>query len=476
MQQVELPSTSSVADFTQDAAAAVAGPDDRERDARKRLKAVETLGHQAACPGNPSRLLDDAAALLAEALDMPCAVSAEWIQETRTLQQRARECGGLSPADPEDCGESVGEPNASLAAFSLGSRRVVVIDELARESRFAEPVLRRLGIATAVAVPLRLGESLFGVLIAGDRQHHPLSGDERSFAETIGHLVAVTLGRWQTEQLLEEERRLAHSMLETLDSLVLIVDSDWQILEANPACRRIAGYEPEELLGRPMCSMFDDPEQGGLLQTLLEDFDSQTVPFGSEGVLKTKQGRRRNIVWSIRKLAVALPAKARFIVTGVDITEQRAAEDRAARAEAAAAAVADRTAEKAPVADADTAKPASTASGQESPFGVMPSPINIERRTKPRRSYPYAQRIAPVINGTRPDLRDFVEIQCNDIAAGGFSFVSDAPPVSDAYVVALGCAPKVTYLSAQIAHVTRVQHDGKRRFLIGCNYMGRVVY
>jgi len=34
----------------------------------------------------------------------------------------------------------------------------------------------------------------------------------------------------------------------------------------------------------------------------------------------------------------------------------------------------------------------------------------------------------------------------------------------------------MAFLAAQIAHVTRIEHDGRRRFLVGCNYVGRVVY
>jgi hypothetical protein len=53
---------------------------------------------------------------------------------------------------------------------------------------------------------------------------------------------------------------------------------------------------------------------------------------------------------------------------------------------------------------------------------------------------------------------------------------SNTPPVSETVVVALGIPPKVSYLMAQIAHVNRVNKDGKRVFLIGCNYIGRARY
>jgi hypothetical protein len=68
------------------------------------------------------------------------------------------------------------------------------------------------------------------------------------------------------------------------------------------------------------------------------------------------------------------------------------------------------------------------------------------------------------------------EVQCNDISAGGFSFLAADRPASDRVVVALGVAPRVAYLIAQIAHSTQFEQDGKTMFMVGCNYIGRAVY
>ncbi|MHC4176720.1 MAG: hypothetical protein ACYSWU_04395 [Planctomycetota bacterium] len=81
-----------------------------------------------------------------------------------------------------------------------------------------------------------------------------------------------------------------------------------------------------------------------------------------------------------------------------------------------------------------------------------------------------------MIDGTLPDRQTFTDVQCRDIAASGFSFLSPTPPASDTLVVALGAPPKVTYLVAQIVHVTRVEKRGQRKYVIGCHYVGRAAY
>lgn len=79
-------------------------------------------------------------------------------------------------------------------------------------------------------------------------------------------------------------------------------------------------------------------------------------------------------------------------------------------------------------------------------------------------------------DGRVPDPDEFVNTQCNDIAAGGFSFLCEKPPAADVFVVALGMPPRITYLMAQIRHVTRIEQDGRPVFVVGCKYTDRVDY
>lgn len=115
-------------------------------------------------------------------------------------------------------------------------------------------------------------------------------------------------------------------------------------------------------------------------------------------------------------------------------------------------------------------------------IGGLPMPegpaeaILTERRRCPRRSYPYYQRVAPIIGSRLPHPSEFVRVCCNDIAAGGFSFLASQPPPSHSLIVALGNQYSVTYVTAQVVHVTRVRRNGKYTYLVGCVYTGRARY
>jgi len=451
--------------FGEAAAPLTYAPSDRGSRGRR---AIEALGRRSASPGNPERLMTDAASLLAEALDLPLACAAELSADESTLRIRLQPSGEGSREAPSKPWETTAAADGSLASYALASAQTVAVSDILAESRFDDRQLARRRVRAALAVPLLLEDRRFGVLLAADTDRRDLGDGDVLLAETIGHVVAATLARWHAERRLEQQRRLSSAVLETLDAVVLTLDAQWRILDANPACRRLTGLGHEELTNRRLWDLFAEADQAEMLRKVLKGGDLDAAPVRSEATLRTNDSNERQIAWSLRKIVPVEGAPSQFIATGIDVTEERAAEERARRAEVAASHARTAAAARAGDAQAD--------SEHVSPFGALPSPINVERRRKPRRSYPYIQRIAPILDGKRPDQNAFQEVQCNDISAGGFSFISDAPPVSDSYVVALGCAPKFTFLTAQVAHVTRVQHEGERRFLVGCNYVGRVVY
>jgi hypothetical protein len=181
------------------------------------------------------------------------------------------------------------------------------------------------------------------------------------------------------------------------------------------------------------------------------------------------------MAWSCCAISNSRQEIVSIIATGIDITEQRKAELRAVRAEESAARARQAVLEQQNAMATKTApRGGSEATAGSEGQHTATDAMNSERRRRPRRSYPYRQQIAPVIDGKMPPPEAFVEIECHDIAAGGFSYLAAQPPASNSLIVALGAPPKLTHLSAEVAHVNRMKQDGRTMYLIGCMYTGRV--
>lgn len=412
----------------------------------KKQQAVVAMGRRAVAPPELDLLLHDAASLIAELLDVEHYLVAECFSEDAAL--RLELTSRQADESPARIHRTSREGSESLAGFVLQVAHPVAVENLADERRFQEPWLVGQGMRGALAVPLVLPDRAFGALIACSSQSRRFSEEDLLFAETIAHLVTTTIARGEAEKNLEAERTLAASVLQAVGALVLVLDRQGRIRHVNRACERISGFSLAELKDQPIWETLSAPDEVDLFQLLFQKLLEGVTPVEYEGLLLTKHSDRRNIAWSCSAVPNSQGGVQSIIATGLDITEQRRAE----------------------------AEVKTRQAGERPGSSVTDSTINQERRRRPRRSYPYRQSIAPVIQGAMPPKSAFVEIECNDIAAGGFSFLSPQPPPSNSLIVALGVAPKLTYLKAEIVHVRRVQNEGRSMYLIGCSYIGRVDY
>jgi PAS domain S-box-containing protein len=358
----------------------------------------------------------------------------------------------------------------------------VAAHDLARDERFRDSVLLEHGIRSGLAVPLVAGERTFGVLLALGDEVHEFTDEDTLFAENIGHVVTTAIARREAEEALGRERDFSAGLLQTVGALVLVLDAEGTIVRINRACEEVTGFELDEVRGRSISSVFPLRAEADLFRVIFDKLKTGASLVEYESLLTTKHGGRRRIAWAYSALRSAGGPVQRVIATGIDVTEQREAEEQLRTARAASQRVDDDASsggaepERAPASSAPAAAGPSVEAVLEGALEEATSPLNVERRRHARRSYPYRQPIAYVLDGRLPDPDDFRSVPCNDIAANGFSFLSPTPPQSDALVVALGTPPRVTYLAAQIVHATRIEHHGRNVFLIGCNYTNRVRY
>lgn len=441
----------------------------------RRQQAVVALGRRAIAPPDLPILMQDAAELIGRMTDADYSAVAELAADGRAMTLR------ISFRDPEthttrDVVEQISaDPVESLAGYALQVGHPVRSADLSAETRFGDLALRRQGIKAGLAVPLRLQSQAFGALLACSGQPRSYDEADSLFAETIAHLVTTTVARCRAEGSLTTDRQLATGVLETVDAIVLVLDCKGCIQHANKACEKLTGFSRDELSGRQIGNVFPVPQEASLFSVIFDKLRRGSSPVHYESQLLTKHSEKRQIAWSYA--AVENPdSSLKFVIaTGLDITEQREHQARAERAERARQSLAEQLAAAAgqPLDPAQAATVAENAAAA-GPFPLASDPLQADRRKRPRRSFPYRQRLAPIFDGKLPNERDFVEIDCNDIGVGGFSYLSPKPPETETVVIELGNSPNVTRMIAQIAHVTRMSKEGGSQYLVGCSYTGRV--
>jgi hypothetical protein len=224
-------------------------------------------------------------------------------------------------------------------------------------------------------------------------------------------------------------------------------------------------------MDRPVWTVLAPPKEIQAYQTAITSLTTSGPPFALEATLLTKHSEHRTIAWRFATSPVADTESRSFLLTGIDITEQRRAEKRAERAKKALAHL--RSRDAGDVSDEDGTDDRPSESGRSGELASGHRLTETERRLKPRRPFPYRQNVAYMTGAAYPVDSDFCEVRCHDIAAGGFSFISPGPPQDDKLVIALGSPRHLTYLTARVVHVTEVFDDGEKAHLVGCQYTGR---
>jgi PAS domain S-box-containing protein len=211
---------------------------------------------------------------------------------------------------------------------------VDLIPELRGASPFGEVVLIT-GFASI--------DTAIGALRSGAFAFIPKSFRPEELVSTIEQaLKKVRLARERDEL----ERRY-RALVELTDVLVVGLDADDRVALFNPKASKVAGVDPSEAIGRPFIESWVSYEdrvhmrevialaRGGRTQEVETGFVDRVID--SPSALAPEVPARRRVRWHLSMAREAGDAAPLVYGIGIDVTERRALEKRAADAEALSA-------------------------------------------------------------------------------------------------------------------------------------------
>ncbi len=139
----------------------------------------------------------------------------------------------------------------------------------------------------------------------------------------------------RTEQELRAERDFIAAVLRTAGALVIVLDRESRVVRFNEACEAASGYRFEELRGKVFWDLQLVPaEEAEAVRRVFDDLRTGLFPNRYENHWRHRDGSKRLIAWANTALSGADGQVEYVIATGIDVTEQRAAEERARRGQA----------------------------------------------------------------------------------------------------------------------------------------------
>ncbi|HAK95625.1 MAG TPA: hypothetical protein DCM87_11630 [Planctomycetes bacterium] len=134
-------------------------------------------------------------------------------------------------------------------------------------------------------------------------------------------------------EVFDKTPELAAAILDTVDALLVILDRKGRIVSFNHVCRRVTGYENEEVLGKPLWDTLVVPEEIPAVKRVFGDLRAGRFPSRHVNYWKTKAGTLRTIAWA-NSAVCGKDGRVKLVVgTGIDITERVAAEEALRRSE-----------------------------------------------------------------------------------------------------------------------------------------------
>jgi PAS domain S-box-containing protein len=134
--------------------------------------------------------------------------------------------------------------------------------------------------------------------------------------------------RLRFESALTIERNFVSTVLDTVGALVAVFDTAGRIVRFNRTCELVSGYDFNALAGQFFWNRLIPEEEIGDAIDRFERLRDGEFPANFENNWRQPNGTLRRIAWSATALLDEQGSPSFIVATGIDVTEQRAAEEK----------------------------------------------------------------------------------------------------------------------------------------------------
>jgi PAS domain S-box-containing protein len=127
----------------------------------------------------------------------------------------------------------------------------------------------------------------------------------------------------QAQEALQQERNFVSAILQTVGTLIMVLDLGGRVVQFNRACEQTTGQRFDAVKGTPAWELFPAAEDRERFKNAFEQLRAGHVPKDCEWHWATGEAGPRLISWSGTVLPDAQGHVRHIIATGIDITESK---------------------------------------------------------------------------------------------------------------------------------------------------------
>lgn len=222
------------------------------------------------------------------------------------------------------------------AGTAVRTGQAVVVRSVEDDKRFRpwrEEALKR-EYRSLVALPLSADGEVFGILSIFCGQKNAFYDEELRLLQRLSlnlaygiYSLRLSIEREVTRLALEEKERLLGEIVETAPSLIVLTDHQGRIQMFNRACEELTGYARHDVMGRTISELFLPEEWVPVVERRFADPSAPEVREPHQNPWVTRDGTQRLIEWRCTALPGTAGENVSIVGIGVDVTEQRRAEE-----------------------------------------------------------------------------------------------------------------------------------------------------
>ena len=203
------------------------------------------------------------------------------------------------------------------------------ISGLSATNEYDQYYLKENGAETVLAVPLKIQGQIIGAIVLVDVIQRMETALTIERLGTIANRLAAEIHRKKTDERLREERNFTSAILNNAGPLIMVTDRHGHIVRFNKTCERLTGYDRKEVIGKYVWEIGMARNSRDKMRNMFPHAQDIDFPSSFENMIVTRTGERRLISWTNSIMADSIKTRIHIVSIGVDITEKKAAEEKA---------------------------------------------------------------------------------------------------------------------------------------------------
>lgn len=183
-----------------------------------------------------------------------------------------------------------------------------------------------IGAVTDITDRIKMDEALRRLAVELEMRVEERTADVRAKNRYLQEAINK---QKRVERELRGERNFISTVLETAGALVIVCDNAGHIQQFNRRCQTMSGFSLDEMRGKLLWEVCIPAAEVEETKSRFSRVMAGEDPLEFESPWETREGRQRLVSWANTTMRDADGNITNVICTGVDITEQRHAEEEA---------------------------------------------------------------------------------------------------------------------------------------------------